>query len=80
VYNGITILPYSGGSYQQAPFEDCDEITYNKMLSNLTEVDLTQVFETEDMTHLEGEAACAGGMCEIDFVYDEDLDFENWED
>ena len=70
VYNGITILPYNGGSYQQAPFEDCDEVTYKEMLANLTEVDLTQVWETEDMTHLEGEAACAGGTCEIDFVYD----------
>jgi ribonucleoside-diphosphate reductase alpha chain len=73
VYNGITILPYSGGSYQQAPFEDCDEVTYKEMLANLTEVDLTQVWETEDMTHLEGEAACAGGTCEIDFVYDREL-------
>ena len=80
VYNGITILPYSGGSYQQAPFEDCDEITYKEMLANLTEIDLTQVFETEDTTHLEGEAACAGGSCEIDFVYDDEEFEENWED
>ena len=82
VYNGISILPYNDHVYVQAPFEDCDEETYNRMLSNLTEIDLTKVWETEDLTHLEGEAACAGGACEIDFVYDEDEDYDNedWED
>ena len=70
-YNGISILPYDGGSYIQAPFEDCDEETYVKMFANLTNVDLTQVWESEDMTNFEGEAACAGGKCEIDFTYPE---------
>ncbi len=80
VYNGISILPYNDHVYVQAPFEDCDEETYNRMLSNLTEIDLTQVWETEDLTHLEGEAACAGGACEIDFVYDDEESEETWED
>ena len=29
-YNGLSVLPYDGGTYVQAPFEDCDEDTYNK--------------------------------------------------
>ena len=70
-YNGISILPYDGGSYIQAPFEDCDEETYVKMFANLTNIDLTQVWESEDTTNFEGEAACAGGKCEIDFTYPE---------
>ena len=65
VYNGISVLPYDGGTYQQAPFEDCTEETYEEMLKLLSEVDLTQVKEEEDMTDLAGEIACAGGGCAI---------------
>jgi hypothetical protein len=33
--------------------------------SSLNEIDLTMVIEAEDETDLSGEAACAGGACEI---------------
>ena len=65
VYNGLSVLPYDGGSYVQAPFEDCTEEKYNTLLSTLTEIDLTKVVEVEDNTDLKGELACAGGACEI---------------
>ena len=65
VYNGLSVLPYDGGNYQQAPFEDCSKETYEVMLQSLTEVDLNNVFETDDNTDLSGELACAGGACEI---------------
>lgn len=65
-YNGISVLPYDGGSYVQAPFEDCDEKTYKKMLRSLNEIDLTKVIEGNDETNLTGELACAGGACEVD--------------
>ena len=73
VYNGLAIFPHNTDEtkYPQAPFEDCDEVTYNEMVSHIREIDLTQVWESEDMTNLEGEIACAGGMCEIDFNYGE---------
>jgi ribonucleoside-triphosphate reductase (thioredoxin) len=64
-YNGLSVLPYNGGTYQQAPFEDCDEQTYEKMMKSLSSVDLTKVIELQDNTNLSGEAACAGGACEI---------------
>ena len=64
-YNGISVLPYDGGTYQQAPFEDCDEETYIAMSKSLTGIDLTKVIETDDDTDLTGELACAGGACEI---------------
>jgi ribonucleoside-diphosphate reductase alpha chain len=66
-YNGLSVLPYNGGTYQQAPFEDCDEETYHKMMESLSGVDLTKIVETEteDNTDLSGELACAGGACEI---------------
>jgi len=64
-YNGLSVLPYNGGTYQQAPFEDCDEQTYEKMMKSLSNLDLTKVIELQDNTNLSGEVACAGGACEI---------------
>jgi len=65
VYNGLSVLPYAGGNYQQAPFEDCSKETYEVMLQSLTKVDLNNVYEAEDNTDLSGELACAGGACEV---------------
>jgi len=64
-YNGLSVLPYDGGSYQQAPFEDCTKEHYEAMASKLASVDLTKIVEEDDNTDLKGEAACAGGACEI---------------
>jgi len=67
-YNGLSVLPYDGGNYVQAPFEDCDEVTYKRLMNSLNEVDLTKVIETNDNTNLSGEIACAGGACEVKYV------------
>ena len=64
-YNGLSVLPYDGGTYVQAPFEDINESTYLTMLKDLESIDLTKITETEDNTDLSGELACAGGACEI---------------
>ena len=65
IYNGLSVLPYDGGNYQQAPFEDCSKETYEVMMNSLTKVDLSNVYEADDNTNLTGELACAGGSCEI---------------
>ena len=64
-YNGISVLPYAGGTYKQAPFEDCTKEEFERLYDTLLEVDLTKVIETEDMTDLSGEVACGGGACEV---------------
>ena len=64
-YNGIAVLPYFGGNYKQAPFEDIDEKTFEGMFIKLKEVDLSNVVEVIDNTNLTGELACAGASCEI---------------
>jgi ribonucleoside-triphosphate reductase (thioredoxin) len=64
-YNGLSVLPYNGGTYTQAPFEDITKEKYNTMMESLSNVDLTTVTEIEDNTNLSGELACAGGSCEI---------------
>ncbi len=66
-YNGISVLPYDGGSYKQTPFEDISREEYERLSSLLKDIDLSRVTEKEDNTDLTGEAACAGGACEIDF-------------
>ena len=65
-YNGLSVLPYNGGSYVQAPFEDITEEKYHQMMESLKDVDLSKVIELDDNTNLTGELACAGGSCEID--------------
>lgn len=67
-YNGISVLPYDGGTYVQAPFEDCTEQEYNDLMDYIKEqgsFDLSQVIEEEDSTNHTGELACAGGACEV---------------
>jgi len=64
-YNGLSVLPFDGGTYTQAPFEDIDEGTYINKLQHLKDINLEHVIETEDNTDLSGELACAGGACEI---------------
>lgn len=66
-YNGISVLPYDGGTYQQTPFEDITEAEYNHYSKFVTDIDLTRAKEDADNTDLTGEAACAGGACEVDF-------------
>jgi ribonucleoside-diphosphate reductase alpha chain len=64
-YNGLSVLPYDGGNYTQAPFEDCSKETYEALLKTLSDVDLTKVVELDDNTDLSGELACAAGNCEV---------------
>jgi len=64
-FNGISVLPYHGGTYKQAPFEDISEERFNMLAQSLHEIDLTKVEESVDNTDLSGEAACGGGACEL---------------
>ena len=65
LFNGLSVLPYDGGSYNQAPFENIDKPTFNKLYTQLKTVDLTKVIESDDNTALMQEIACAGGSCEV---------------
>ena len=64
-YNGLSVLPYDGGTYIQAPFETCTEEKYNELMKSLHNIDLSKIVELDDNTDLSGELACAGGACEI---------------
>lgn len=64
-YTGISLLPYDGGSYKQAPFETCDKETFERYSNLLKEVDLKEVREEEDNTQRVEQLACSGGLCEL---------------
>lgn len=65
MYNGISVLPYDGGSYVQAPFEDITKEMYQGLSLQLRNINLEKVEEDADYTDLTGEAACAGGQCDV---------------
>ena len=66
VYNGLSVLPYFGGTYKQAPFEDITEEEYNNRIATLQSIDLTKVMEIDDNVEFGQTAACAGGACSIE--------------
>lgn len=61
VYNGLSVLPYDGGTYTQAPFETITSEMYAEMEKHLNNIDLTNIIEEGDDTDLSGEIACGGG-------------------
>ena len=65
VYNGLSVLPYDGGTYVQAPFEDITEERFLQLEHLLREIDVTKIVELDDNTELAAELACVGGQCEI---------------
>ena len=64
-YTGISVLPYDGGTYIQAPFEDCDKATFDRLYKYLKSIDLTKVIEHDDLTEAKDNLACSGGSCEL---------------
>jgi len=64
-FNGISLLPFDGGTYQQPPFESCSQYMYNKLLSSMQDVNFNNIKEEDDNTDLKGELACHGGQCEV---------------
>jgi ribonucleoside-diphosphate reductase alpha chain len=64
-YNGLSVLPYDNGNYKQAPFEDITPERFELLERSLHAIDLSRVYEPDDATDLQAEAACAGGACVI---------------
>jgi ribonucleoside-diphosphate reductase alpha chain len=65
IYSGISLLPFDGGNYQQAPFEECNESKFHEFNLLVKDIDLTQVLEMDDQTNHSEQLACSGGICEI---------------
>ena len=66
--SGISFLPHTDHSYQQAPYQDCTEVEYKEMLKNMPNgIDWNEMskYEQEDHTRGSQEYACTGDKCEI---------------
>jgi ribonucleoside-triphosphate reductase (thioredoxin) len=66
--SGVSFLPFSDHTYQQAPYQDIDEKTYKELVkampSNINWAKLKD-FEKEDNTKGSQELACTAGVCEL---------------
>lgn len=66
-FNGLSVLPYDGGTYKDAPFQDCSKEKYDELIDKIEKdtINLQKIVENEDGTSFTQEAACAGGLCSI---------------
>jgi ribonucleoside-triphosphate reductase len=65
---GVSFLPHSDHSYQQAPYQECSKEEYEKLLAVMpAEVEWSDLYkyETEDKTSGSQELSCVAGNCEI---------------
>ena len=66
-FNGLSVLPFDGGSYKNAPFEEVSDEVFDRKLKYIQDnpIDLTLIYEADDNTTIGDTVACAGGSCEI---------------
>jgi ribonucleoside-diphosphate reductase alpha chain len=66
--SGVSFLPHSDHTYQQAPYQDCTKEEYEEMLSKMPakiDWELLNEYESEDNTVSMQTMACSGDSCEI---------------
>lgn len=61
-YRGVSFLPNNGGNYPLAPFEEVDDIEFQKYVDNFPNIDWEALGIKAD---IQGTSACSGGQCEI---------------
>ncbi len=67
IINGVSFLPYDGGKYELAPYEEIDVHSYERLIKTLPLINYTDLsaYEMEDNTQGKAEYACIGDKCEI---------------
>jgi ribonucleoside-diphosphate reductase alpha chain len=64
--SGVSFLPMDGGSYKQAPYEDCTKEQYEAMLDIMpAKIDWDSIVEEDDNGEGAQMLACTAGGCEI---------------
>ena len=66
--SGVSFLPHSDHTYQQAPYQDCGKHDYEMLLSCMPDkIDWSKLseYEQEDNTVAMQTMACSGDVCEI---------------
>ena len=64
--SGISFLPHSDHSYQQAPYQEVDKDTFRKALKETPQlIEFEELIEEDDFTEASQTLACVGTSCEI---------------
>jgi ribonucleoside-diphosphate reductase alpha chain len=63
--SGVSYLPYDGGTYRQAPYEECDEQTYKELKASIPQINWEDFKENTDNVEGAQQLACSAGSCEI---------------
>ena len=63
--SGVSFLPYDGGTYRQAPYEECTEEQYNELKAKIPNIDWTHFKEVTDNIEGAQMLACVAGFCDI---------------
>jgi ribonucleoside-diphosphate reductase alpha chain len=63
--SGVSYLPYDGGTYRQAPYEECTEDEYLALKAKVPTIDWTLFKEVTDNVEGAQMLACVAGVCEI---------------
>ena len=65
---GVSFLPYSDHTYQQAPYEEITKEKYKELMMNMPkEINWDLLYKYEEYDHTEGArlVACTSGSCEL---------------
>ena len=67
IINGVSFLPYDGGHYELAPYEEIDHRTYKRLIKNYPVINYSKLsnYELQDETGGSKEYACNGDKCDI---------------
>jgi ribonucleoside-diphosphate reductase alpha chain len=64
--SGVSFLPWDGGTYRQAPYEECSKEAYEELLSKMpAHIDWNLLSEKDDNVEGAQTLACVAGHCEI---------------
>lgn len=64
--SGVSFLPYDGGTYKQAPYEECTEEEYKELLHKMPKsIEWNSLIEIDDNVEGAQTLACTAGACEI---------------
>ena len=77
--SGVSFLPHSDHTYQQAPYEDCTKEEYTELAKKMpksVDWELISEYELTDTTTSTKQLACTGSVCELVDLIEEEKEIE----
>jgi ribonucleoside-diphosphate reductase alpha chain len=63
--SGVSYLPYDGGTYRQAPYEEINEEEYHALKASIPNINWEELVETTDNVEGSQMLACVSGVCDL---------------